>query len=115
MNQETLPAQGPVDVNVRPRPLGTEEPGHLPIVRYRDEEGNPTCACDFQNGRVCIFYGTQKFGCSETCWFADKDGRRWIPMQRRKGGEGTLVPLTTCPLWPNAALTGASRNGEASG
>ena len=92
---------GPVDVNVRPRPLGTEEPGSMAIVRYLDEEGQPTCASDFQNGRVCIFYGTQKFGCSETCWFADQDGRRWTQMQRRNGGEGTLVPLPTCPLWPN--------------
>lgn len=79
--------------------LGAEEPGSLPIVRYRDDDGNPTCAADFQNGRVCIFYRTQKFGCLETCVFADVDGWRRMPTRRRKGGEGTLVPLPTCPLW----------------
>jgi len=90
------------------RHLGTEEPGHLPITRYRDEDGQPTCASDFQQGRVCIFYATQKLGCLETCWFADKEGRRWEPMQRRNGGEGTLVPLRTCPLWTNAEVSGLS-------
>ena len=23
---------------------------HLPVVRYRDKDGNPTCAADFQTG-----------------------------------------------------------------
>jgi len=99
-------AQGPVDVNVRPRPLGTEVPATMPVALYLDEDGQPTCASDFQNGCVCIFYGTQKFGCSETCWFAEKDGRQWMPMQRRNGGEGTLVPLPTCPLWHNVKVSG---------
>ena len=81
----------------------------MPVVLYRDEDGNPTCASDFQNGRVCIFYVTHKFGCGETCLFSGRSGMRWMPMQRRKGGEGTLVPLPTCPLWVNVELTGASR------
>lgn len=29
-------------------------------------------------------------------------------MQRRNGGEGTLVPLPTCPLWPNGPHEGPS-------
>ncbi len=75
-----------------------EEPYNLEVTRYRDKEGNPTCAIDFGSGKVCIFYGTQKFGCSETCWFADRY-RRWSPLQRRKGGAGTLIPIANCPLW----------------
>lgn len=78
---------------------GTEEASSIPIVRYRDKDGNPTCAVDFPAGKVCVFCATQKFGCSETCLFADKDGQRWAEMQRRDGGYGTLIPLQTCPIW----------------
>jgi hypothetical protein len=74
----------------------------VPLVRYRDHEGNPTCAKDFATGHVCVFYATQRFGCSETCWFAEKDGRRWGPLERRKNGHGTLIPLSICPLWDEA-------------
>jgi hypothetical protein len=108
----SLVAQGHGDVNVWTRPLGTEKPATMPVVLYRDEDGNPTCACDFKNGRVCVFYGVQKFGCSETCWFADKDGRRWVEMKRRNGGKGTLVPLPTCPLWHNDVLTGGAEDNQ---
>jgi hypothetical protein len=74
----------------------------VPLVRYRDHEGNPTCATDFPDGRVCIFYATQKFGCAETCWFAEKNGSRWRALERRRAGYGTLIPLSTCPLWPDS-------------
>jgi len=100
---EVQAKQGQVDiVNSKPWQLGTEEPVRVTLVRYRDAEGNPTCAVDFQSGRVCMFYATQRLGCHETCWFADKDARFWATLQRRNGGKGTLVPLSTCPLWPNA-------------
>lgn len=93
--QESTPMQD--------RPLGTEEQITVQVTRYRDEDGQPTCACDFNVGRVCIFYCTQKFGLSETCWFADKEGRRWTQLHRRDGGNGTLIPLPTCPLWVESA------------
>jgi hypothetical protein len=89
MNQEIIPE------------IGTQEQFNLTIMRYRDNEGNPTCAADFQNGRVCIFYGTHTFGCAETCWFADKSGRRSAITKRRNNGVGTLIPISTCPVWHN--------------
>ena len=88
MSHETLPVKGP-----------SEEPASLQIVRYRDADGNPTCAIDFQTGRVCAFYGTQQFGQRETCWFAEKSGRKWDAVQRRNGGLGTLIPIPLCPVW----------------
>ena len=35
---------------------------HLPVIRYRDKAGNPTCAVDFETGDVCQFYRTQRLG-----------------------------------------------------
>jgi hypothetical protein len=94
-------AQGPVDVNVS-RHFG-EEKFNLHILRYMDGDGLPTCAADFPSGRVCIFYATQRFGCNETCWFAEKTGKHWHVLRRRKNGEGTLIPDDTfCPVWANA-------------
>jgi hypothetical protein len=81
----------------------TTETVQIEVARYRDEAGNPTCAVDFEAGLVCRFYTTQRFGCSETCLFADKSGPRgmWQTMQRRNDGIGTLIPLALCPLWRN--------------
>lgn len=69
------------------------------VKRYRDKENNPTCAIDFQTGEICIFYRTQRFGCNETCVFAVDRGNYYQTMQRRKKGEGTLIPLKQCPIW----------------
>ncbi len=71
----------------------------LVVTRYRDKAGNPTCAADFNAGRVCEFYCTQKFGCSETCLFANREFRYWQEINRRDGGAGSLIPLACCPLW----------------
>jgi len=86
------------------RPHGGEggamiERTSIDVVRYRDGDGHPTCAKNFNAGEVCIFYATQKLGCHETCWFADKDSRRWVPLERRKDEYGTLIPLASCPIW----------------
>ena len=85
---------------VRPH---TAETVQIDVVRYMDADGNPTCAADFAAGLVCRFYATQRFGCSETCVFADKSGPRgiWQTMTRRNNGSGTLIPLAGCPVWPN--------------
>ena len=85
------------------RPLGACETHNLPIIAYRDDDGNPTCASDFMNGRICIFYTTQKFGTIETCSFPEYSGAALRIMDRRnKGGDmiGTLIPVPACPLWP---------------
>ena len=51
---------------------------HLPVIRYRDKAGNPTCAADS---------GSK---------YADN-------MMRRDGaqgpGMGTLIPGDWCPVW----------------
>jgi len=77
----------------------TDEQFLLPVIRYRDKAGNPTCAADFNAGRVCTFYATQRFGCDETCLFANKEFRYWMSLNRRDGGVGSLIPLASCPLW----------------
>lgn len=76
-----------------------EELFNLPITRYRDKSGLPTCAIDFPAGKVCPFYGAQKYGTHETCWYANKNGRLWNPVTRRDNGDGSLRPIETCPLW----------------
>ena len=76
----------------------------LIVTRYRDKAGQPTCAADFNACRVCQFYCTQKFGCAETCHFANKElpnkeFRYKQSLNRRDGGSGSLIPLACCPLW----------------
>ena len=84
---------------------GTVEHHSIPVVRYRDAQGQPTCAIDFPGGKVCEFYRTQRFGFNETCLFAEgaAGARYTATMQRRTGkdrdGTGTLIPLATCPVW----------------
>ena len=78
---------------------------HLPVIRYRDEAGNPTCAADIETGDVCKFYRTQRMGVGETCVFAETDSRSKYAksMLRRDGaqgpGMGTLIPGAWCPVW----------------
>ncbi len=78
---------------------------HLPVIRYRDKAGNPTCAADFETGDVCKFYRTQRMGTSDTCVFAETGAhsRYADMMQRRNGfggrGTGTLIPGKWCPVW----------------
>lgn len=72
---------------------------NFPVKRYRDSTGCPTCA--IKTGEVCIFYRTQRFGCNETCVFADDTGHEayFENMKRRDNGNGSLIPLKTCPIW----------------
>ena len=78
---------------------------HLPVIRYRDKAGNPTCAADFETGEVCKFYRTQRLGTSETCVFAETGSHSKYAdtMERRDGvhgpGMGTLIPGDWCPVW----------------
>lgn len=78
---------------------------HLPVIRYRDKAGNPTCAVDFETGDVCQFYRTQRLGTGETCVFAETGAHSKFAdnMERRDGvqgpGMGTLIPGDWCPVW----------------
>ena len=91
---------------------------HLPVVRYRDAAGNPTCAVDFETGDVCQFYRTQRLGTGETCVFAETGTHSKYAdnMDRRDGvqgpGMGTLIPGAWCPVWPqNDKAPGLSTEG----
>jgi hypothetical protein len=74
----------------------------LEVVAYFDQNGNPTCACDFKTGEVCEFYRTKHFGQFETCVFSSDN-----PLQRHPGRDvskqtqdnlGKLIPGDWCPL-----------------
>jgi hypothetical protein len=79
----------------------TTETKSITVIAYRDKDGNPCCANDFNAGGVCVFYRTHRFGCSETCVFAEVvPGKRSQTMERRGAyGLGTLIPLPQCPVW----------------
>lgn len=51
-----------------------KETRQITVPVYRDKEGNPCCAANFNTGEVCTFYRTQRFGVNETCVFAKRDG-----------------------------------------
>jgi hypothetical protein len=79
----------------------TEEEVKIAFIRYRDDDGEPTCAINFQTGIVCSFYRTQRMGCNETCIFSPDDGVRGLltVLERRKNGNGSLIPGEWCPIW----------------
>ena len=76
------------------------------VKAYRDSKGNPTCARNFETGEVCIFYRTQRFGCHETCVFGDTESKYMKSLKRRDGGNGSLIPLACCPVWPTVKPSG---------
>lgn len=82
--------------------MSETETTNISVTRHRDCDGEPTCALDFPAGKVCQFYVAQRFGLHETCLFASKSSHLWHPLERRKDGMGTLIPLDTCPVWPSA-------------
>lgn len=77
----------------------------LPVSRYRDREGNPTCAVDFRSGEVCPYLMGSNFGTREHCFWDLKrsESRKYPLLKRRHGvtgpGDGTLIPQSKCPLW----------------
>jgi hypothetical protein len=72
------------------------ETAMITVERFRDAKGQPTCAANFDEGRVCRFYTTQHFGCNEGCMAAGN----WSALQRRDNGKGYLIPVEDCPVWP---------------
>ena len=83
----------------------SEEKVMIEYTRFRDTNGQPTCACNFGTGEVCDFYRVQRFGANETCLFApDSGGGLWVILVRRDAfdgvaGQGSLIPGAWCPLW----------------
>lgn len=65
----------------------------IPITRYRDEDGHPTCAANFTKGRFCRFLLTRKLGLVEVCGLSGKD------LPRREEGAMSLKPVDECPVW----------------
>jgi hypothetical protein len=76
---------------------------YVKVTRARDAEGRPTCAGDFTNNVVCQFHMTQKFGDSETCFFAPYAGVYKKELERRDDTTRSLVPIAKCPLWTKGA------------
>ena len=76
----------------------------ITVKAYRDSKGNPACARNFETGEVCIFYRTQRFGCHETCVFGEMESKYMESIKRRGGGDGSLIPLSRCPIWPNSVI-----------
>ena len=70
-----------------------KETRQITVPAYRDKEGNPCCAIDFNSGEVCLFYRTARFGTHEICNFTN------LNLQRRNNGGGTLIPCAQCPIW----------------
>lgn len=80
--------------------------GRIDVEVFFDPEGNRTCAKDFQTGKVCKYYRTQKFGVLETCAFAPDGHKGYLETLRRRGtdgslygnGMGYLIPGDWCPI-----------------
>ena len=70
-----------------------KETRQITVPAYRDKEGNPCCAINFNSGEVCPFYRTARFGTREICNFTD------IELQSRSDGTNTLIPCEGCPVW----------------
>ena len=73
--------------------------GIIEFEIYHDKDGNRTCAADFNDGRICKFYRTQRFGTRETCLFSP-DVNKYADTLRRRGygGLGSLIPGDWCPI-----------------
>lgn len=78
---------------------GTIHEGIIRTKIFFDQNGERTCALDFEKGAVCEFYRTQHFGTHETCLFAPSAGKRTEKLERRgSDGLGLLIPGKWCPL-----------------
>ena len=72
----------------------TSEQFHLPMFRFRDNEGLPCCAVNVEVPEgSCVFHATKSFGTREWCWRMD------VELYRRGKGYGSIIPATGCPVW----------------
>ena len=67
---------------------------NLPVIRYRDTDGKPTCK---SNQGTCQFLET-KGHLLRLCYF-DKPSFAALPILGRGDGLGSLIPVEACPLW----------------
>jgi hypothetical protein len=71
-----------------------KETVNLPVIRYRDTDGKPTClsnqgACQFLETRGHLLY---------LCYL-DKPSFAALPIRGRGDGTGSMIPIDKCPLW----------------
>lgn len=78
---------------------------NLPVMRYRDSDGNPTCIADARNGSYCPFLTTSGFGTREHCFWLEGSVKSRPQLERRNRGYGTTIPHKECPLWLPVELT----------
>lgn len=78
----------------------TTETVSVQFVRYRDPEGRPTCARNFETGDVCTFFRVGgAFGKLELCAMAQEQ------RLEHRGDDpcGWLIPHDKCLLWKGPA------------
>ena len=65
----------------------------IKIVRYTDDDGNPTCCTNWETDR-CGFLGVRRMGTIEVCMATGLDLYR-SPAQQKD----LLRPAIGCPVW----------------
>jgi hypothetical protein len=79
----------------------------IQCIRFRDDEGRPTCVRDFKAGEACLYYRLQfirhlHMGMSPTCVFAPYASRGL--QQELLQDETRVVPGEWCPLFGEGAV-----------
>ena len=77
---------------------GTSEEKTITITAYRTIRGEPTCAIDFTDGKVCKFLGLRNFGACEVCMVRGVDIKR-----SSEKSKDYLMPVENCPVWKESA------------
>ena len=78
----------------------------IKIAVYRDNDGHPVCARDFQAGKFCNFLMTARFGTSYICGMTNEHIERG-PHDLQPGEFVTdpenhfLRPSSGCKVWVN--------------
>lgn len=74
----------------------TKEYAIIKIEKFRDDDGNPTCAVNMLNGQWCRFLGSRKFGAIDVCMYGEQKDLRVRPYTRY------TIPHKECPVWAEA-------------
>lgn len=79
----------------------TSESVYVKMTRYRDDQGHPTCAANFETKQVCPFHILQGVcGQRESCYFAEWSLKERVILERRGDDKlGSLIPHGNCPVW----------------
>ena len=87
---------------------GTKEAVKIYFPRFRDAEGLPTWALNFDTGDVCAFLRVQRFGTEDVCVLAEMGSKKLPVLDRRyQDGKfasgslrlGSLIPADSCVLF----------------